>query len=372
MWGSLVLAVGLCLAASAAAESAPAVAGVSPNDGPPAGGALVTITGTNFTNATSVRFVQRHGIDSLDAQSFTIESDTEITAVSPAANPAAGIAHVIVTGPGGASEPNRDDRFGYGPVVDQIEPNHGPAAGGTSVTVGGFGLGGASAVSFGPMPALGFSENPDGSITAVSPPVSGDNTVAPITVTTAEGASLSFAFAEDARTPGYFDYGPTVTGVSPNRGPLAGGTVVTIRGTGFSNQIWQGNGGFNYNVVFGTIGCRLVGDGPAATLPPCTRVQYEVVSNTEIRAISPPGSGTQDITVETAGGISPIVPEDRFIYGFEEASNPERRFAACLKRARRAFRVAVARAKSRRGKARAAALRRARRHRRTALARCRS
>jgi hypothetical protein len=350
------LALGLCVAGPAAADPpAPVVTGVSPDDGPAAGGALVTIIGTGFTNATTVKFAQQQGRDSLDAQSFTVESDTEIAAVSPAANPAAGIAHVIVTGPGGESQPNRDDRFGYGPVVDQIEPNHGPAAGGTSVTVSGFGLAGASAVSFGPTPALGFSENPDGSITAVSPPVSGDNTVAPITVTTAEGQSLSFAFAEDARTPGYFDYGPTVTGVSPNRGPLAGGTVVTIRGTGFENQLWQGNGGFNYNVLFGS-----------------TRVQYEVVSNTEIRAISPPGSGTQDITVETVGGISPIVPEGRFIYGsFEEASYPESLSAACVKRARRAFRVAVARAKSRRGTARAAALRRARRHRRGALARCR-
>jgi hypothetical protein len=37
----------------------------------------VTITGTNFTGATAVRF------GAINAASFTVDSDTQITAVSP-------------------------------------------------------------------------------------------------------------------------------------------------------------------------------------------------------------------------------------------------------------------------------------------------
>ena len=57
------------------------------------------------------------------------------------------------------------------PTVNAVSPARGPLAGGTSVTITGTGLTGATAVNFGPTPAPpGFTVNPTGtSITATSP-----------------------------------------------------------------------------------------------------------------------------------------------------------------------------------------------------------
>ena len=58
-------------------ETAPTITGLSPTSGTHSGGTLVTITGTNFTGATSVKF------GSTAATSFTVVSPTKITAVAP-------------------------------------------------------------------------------------------------------------------------------------------------------------------------------------------------------------------------------------------------------------------------------------------------
>ncbi len=69
------------------------------------------ITGTGFTGATAVRF------GSSAAASFTVDSGTRITAVSPA-HPL-GTVHVTVTTPQGTSAPSDTDRFLYGASDDQ-------------------------------------------------------------------------------------------------------------------------------------------------------------------------------------------------------------------------------------------------------------
>jgi hypothetical protein len=55
----------------------PFIAGLDPDTGPAAGGTTVTITGRNFTRATAVRFGANN------ATTFTVNSDTEISAVGP-------------------------------------------------------------------------------------------------------------------------------------------------------------------------------------------------------------------------------------------------------------------------------------------------
>ena len=61
---------------AARAAAVPTVTSVSPNVGTDSGGRLVTISGSDFTNATDVEF----GSDPVD---FTVNSDTQITTVSP-------------------------------------------------------------------------------------------------------------------------------------------------------------------------------------------------------------------------------------------------------------------------------------------------
>jgi hypothetical protein len=82
----------------------PVVSAVAPASGSLGGGTVVTISGTAFTGTTLVDF------GTLAASSFTIDSDTQITAVSPAG---AGTVNVTVTTPGGKSAVSSADQFTY-------------------------------------------------------------------------------------------------------------------------------------------------------------------------------------------------------------------------------------------------------------------
>jgi len=72
---------------------------------------------------------------------------------------------------------------------------------------------------------------------------------------------------------------PTVSKISPSSGPAAGGTIVTITGTGFTGAT---------GVSFG---------GTAAS-------GFTVVSDTQISATSPAGSGMVTLTVTTPNGTA--------------------------------------------------------------------
>jgi plastocyanin len=81
----------------------PTITKVSPKKGPAAGGTSVTITGTNFTGATAVKF------GASKVASFTVNSAMSITAVSPMAPP--GRVDATVTTPNGVSATSAKDRF---------------------------------------------------------------------------------------------------------------------------------------------------------------------------------------------------------------------------------------------------------------------
>jgi hypothetical protein len=69
--------------------------------------------GAGFTGATAVSF----GTVSVANNKFIVNSDTQITAVSPAGS---GTVDVTVTTPGGTSAINNDDKFTYLPVMVKI------------------------------------------------------------------------------------------------------------------------------------------------------------------------------------------------------------------------------------------------------------
>lgn len=195
------------------------VTGVGPGSGPQQGGTSVAIAGINFAEATSVRF----GTNA--AASFTVNSATSITASSPAGT---GTVDITVTTPSGTSAATAAGRFTYTPppTVTKVKPNKGPAAGGTSSTITGSDFTGATSVSFGSIPASSFTVDSPTSITVLSP--AGTAGAADITVTTPSGASA--IGAHDV-----FKYeAPTIAGVSPGTGPVAGGTSVTVSGSGFA------------------------------------------------------------------------------------------------------------------------------------------
>jgi alpha-tubulin suppressor-like RCC1 family protein len=256
------------------------VAGVEPDGGPLGGGTSVSIVGSGFSEATAVTF------GSTDAASFKVNSETSITAISPAG---AGTVGVTVATPGGDSAPSPAGRFTYGVSVQKVEPDEGQTAGGTSVAITGTNFAGAGAVKFGSTEATSFKVNSNTSITAVSPAGSG---VMDVTVNTPEGTSPTSS--ADLFT---FNDAPIVKSLSPSSGEESGGTSVTITGTNFTGAT---------AVKFGSTDA----------------VSFEVQSPTSITAVSPPGEGQPDVTVATPQGISPTSAADRFHYDGESTCSP--------------------------------------------------
>jgi len=129
------------------------------------------------------------------------------------------------------------------PVVDSISPASGSILGGTVVTVQGSGFlpaGGTYAggvgfqdivCSFGPdvppVPALVLTQ---GALTCVAPPAAGQQPLPVAVRVSVNGFDFSATAAQ-------FNYltPAAVTTVLPRTGPEAGGTLVTVIGTGFSN-----------------------------------------------------------------------------------------------------------------------------------------
>ncbi len=254
----------------------PTVVSVVPNSGTTAGGTGVTITGTDFSGATAVKF------GSNPATIFTVNGDTSISATSPAG--AAGTVDVTVTAPLGTSATGAADQFTYAspPTVTAVAPNSGPTAGGTAVTITGTNFTGATGVKFGSTAASTFTVNTATSISATSP--AGAAAAVDVTVTTPFGTTATSAADQ-------FTYvsPPTVTSVVPNSGPIAGGTEVTITGTNFT-------------------GATVVNFGGTAA------ATFSVTNATNISATSPAGTGTVDVTVTTASGTSATVAGDKFTY----------------------------------------------------------
>ncbi len=257
----------------------PAITSISPTSGPVAGGTTVTINGSGFTGATKVVF------GTVAATSFTVVSSTKITAVSPAQ--AAATHNIYVTTPGGTNPAVAADDFTYAPVpaITSISPTKGPVAGGTTVTINGSGFTGATKVVFGTVAATSFTVVSSTKITAVSPAQAA--ATHNIYVTTPGGTNPAVA-ADDFT---YYVPVPAITSISPTSGPVAGGTTVTINGSGFTGATV---------VVFGTVGAT----------------SFTVVSDTKITAVSPAeAAGEHNIQVTTSGGTSVKVAADEFTFG---------------------------------------------------------
>jgi hypothetical protein len=244
--------------------TAPSLTGVSPSQGPVSGGTTVTLTGANFSGATAVRF------GGVAAASFTVNSATQITAVTPPR--AAGAAAVTVTTPNGTSNPNDPNAFFYYaglPSLTDLAPPSGRTAGGTTVTVTGNDLLGATAVRFGGVAAASFTVDSATRITAVSP--SHAEGVADVTVTTSGGTSNPLGYV-------YLD-APVLVSLGPGQGPADSVTVVTLTGSDLATAT---------GVRFGAV--------PAS---------FTVVSATQITAVAPTGpAGPLSVTVTTPAGTS--------------------------------------------------------------------
>jgi hypothetical protein len=265
---------------------APAVTGIAPTAGTTAGGTVVTISGSNLTGATAVSF------GGTAAGSFTVNSDGQITATSPAL--AAGTVDIAVTTPSATSTTSAADQFTYVaaavPAVTGLTPSSGSTGGGTLAMINGSNFTGATGVSFGTFPASSFTVVSSIQITVTAPPQAAGTV--DVTVTTPAGTSATSASDRFTYTAAP---APALTSLLPTSGSTAGGTLVTLTGTGFSGAV---------SVLFGSV--------PATS--------FTIVSDTSITAVAPPqAAGTWDVTVTTYTGTSPISAADRFTYSVASA-----------------------------------------------------
>ncbi|MGC9220893.1 MAG: protease pro-enzyme activation domain-containing protein [Solirubrobacteraceae bacterium] len=165
------------------------------------------------------------------------------------------------------------------PAVAKITPTAGRKAGGAVVTISGSGFSHVSAVHFGSRRAKSFKVDSTKKIVAIAP--AGSGTVY-VTVSTGAGASRRVKagrFAYLAR--------PAVLRLSPDSGPSAGGTRVTVFGTGFTRVS---------AVRFGNKRAR----------------SFRVRSAGKLVAVAPAAAGRQPVRVSTPGGTSRVGRAARF------------------------------------------------------------
>jgi urease beta subunit len=164
------------------------VSSVTPTVGPSAGGTPVTLTGTGFVGATAVDF------GGIPAAAFTIVSDTEITTTTPPGS--VGPVDVNVTRAAGAATDPGAFTYVAVPTITGVSPAQGPTTGGTTITITGTALGGASALTFGTISATIVSDT-DTQIIVSSPP--GSRGPLDLSVTTPVGTATdpqAFAYVD--------------------------------------------------------------------------------------------------------------------------------------------------------------------------------
>ncbi|MFR9752052.1 IPT/TIG domain-containing protein [Nocardia sp. 004] len=289
---------------------APVLTSIDPSSGPPAGGNTVQIVGSGFSGVgpLTVRF-------GTTATTFTIVSDTQIDAIAP---PGTGTVEVTVaallngtsnallytyggtgllyftdgfsrvysvpqtggtptllaTGMPNAAGLIRVGDFLY---ISQIVPSQVsrvPVTGGTPTTlVTGLFLSTDITASGSTL----FIAN-RGTAQVLSAPITG--TATPTVIATL-ATGVTFGITDGAPTqPAVAPFvnaliaAPVLTSLNPNFGPPAGGNTVEIFGSGFASA------------------------GPLTVRFGTTATTYTIVSDTQINAIAPPGTGTVDVTVQ--------------------------------------------------------------------------
>ena len=252
----------------------PTVSAVSPSSGSVNGGTTVVITGTNFSNATQVNFVGSN-FNNQPAQSFTVDSATQITAVSPFVGGTGGTYAIEVVTPSGRGSLSNAFVLAGQPQIFSISTTVGDVGGGTSVQIQGNNFIQGATVTFGGVAATSVTLNGSSSITAVTGARTA-GTVDVVVTTPGGSATLAGAYTYTIVPPP-----PTITTISPSTGPITGATLVTVTGTNFTNV---------QAVNFGRYGPQ--------------PVPYTVVSSTQITFTTPSvgATGAAYLEIQTTGG----------------------------------------------------------------------
>jgi hypothetical protein len=244
-----------------------AVHGVVPDRGPTSGGTAVVVVGGAFdSGVVEVR------VGGTAASGLALQNPGALRVTTPPG--AAGPADVTVILSSGAAA-TLPSAFHYEDplVVTSVSPAEGPVAGGTEVEVRGEGFVPGATAFFGPMAALAVDVISPTLLRARTPP----GPAGPVDLAVRLGDRR-------AVLPGgytYFD-APRLFRISPDRGAIAGGTFVTLHGSGF------------------TASSRLFFDGVPA-------VEVRAADAATLTARTPPGAvGPADVVVLGERGVAAL------------------------------------------------------------------
>ena len=268
--------------------SIPFITSLDPTEGTADGGVFVVISGEGLLDVTSVTF------GGIDAASFSVDSDTQLSAETPSGL-FEGDNDVVLSNDEGSSDPltftvvSQEPPPAEGPTIDSVDPSTVGPEGGFVVTIFGSGLVDVGAVTFDGGDAASFSVDSDTQVSAETPPfvVSGDIT---IEVSTAVGsATATLTVTESPAAPG-----PVIDNIDPASIDPAGGGTFTITGSNF------------VDVQRVTIGGT---DAASFSVDSDSRISVEVPplgqeGDLEVTVTTSAGSATVVVTVGAAGGCT--------------------------------------------------------------------
>ena len=296
----------------------PTVTAISPTAGPLAGGTSVRITGTNFTGATKVTFGGK------PVPNFTINSATQITAVTPSGG-AAGTVDAVVSNPFYSTATSAADQFTYvvAPVANAASATvaHGSSANAVALNITGgaptsvavstaasHGTATASGTSITYTPNASYSGTDTFAYTATN--VAGTSAPATVTVTVSNG-TVTYAPASPPNGLGNAAYNQSLAsatgGTAPytyavTSGALPAGLTLSTDGTLSGTPTAAGT--FNFAV---TATDSSTGTGPfSATSGPLSMVVTAPAITLSPTSLGGGSVGTAySQMVAASGGVAP-------------------------------------------------------------------
>lgn len=345
--GSPGLDAQLCGIVAPSDTTRPSISSMSVTSGPLTGGTPVTITGSGFGSTKGSVFFGTTPVPSDDiiwsATSIALTTPAYVAPPGAPAGVASGAVVTVVTAgtPKESTSPSAGSVFHYAagssgnkPLIDYVSSSTGRTAGGNTVTIDGAGFSGLMSVTFGGIPSSHVTFVNDNTVTATVPPKSDSPTCANSTagicqvvvqVTTSSGSSSTTATpilppytgpitytaagaflpapdcgCEVVPQPDEYDYAsaPTISSITPSYASEAGGTTVTINGSGF--DILD-----TYFVDFGPASENTSQDGNFVSVAPDQIVVTAPGAPVAAATVDPV---PVDVSVETGGGTTAAVP----------------------------------------------------------------
>ncbi len=260
---------------------------VSPTTGSTVGGTAISITGNKFAAGARVT------VGGQPATSVVFVNSTSMTAVTPPG--VAGAAEVRVTNTDGtsAAKPAGFTYLANSVTITSLTPTSGLSTGGAAMAIWGTNFATGATVHVGGVAATNVRVVGTTTIAATSPPHAAGVVDVRVTIPDGRSAVKTGAFT-------YINGTPRVSSITPRRGSLRGGTIVTITGSNLAGGATVSFGGAAATEVTVTSAVSLT-----AVVPPWATGTVPAVVDVVVR--NPDGQGATLAAAYTYDRVAPTV-----------------------------------------------------------------